>query len=114
MTPIIHNYTSKAGRTFAWDTSDNQQHYLKNIENPELQQKLINLGFVDRPIEYTYNTHGFRSAEFDRNIDIACFGCSFTMGTGIHAEDAWPNQLALATGLAVSYTHLTLPTKRIV
>jgi len=102
MTPIIHNYTSKAGKSFAWDTSDNQQHYLKNMENPELRQRLTELGYVDRPIEYCYNAHGFRSAEFDQAFDIACFGCSFTMGTGIYTEETWPNQLASQTGLTVA------------
>jgi hypothetical protein len=31
-----------------------------------------------------------------------CFGCSFTMGTGVHAQDTWPSQLQSLTGMTVS------------
>lgn len=102
MTPLIHNYSSKANRTFDWDTTDNQQHYFKNISNPDLRQRLTELGYVDRPITYRFNSHGFRGEEFGPSIDIACFGCSFTMGTGIYEEDSWPRQLAQATDLQVA------------
>jgi hypothetical protein len=102
MTPVIHNYSKMAGRTVYWDTSDNQDWYLKNTQKPELQQRLDELGFLDKKIEYQYNSHGFRTAEFDRQFDVVCFGCSFTMGTGIHAQDTWPEQLASLTGLQVA------------
>jgi hypothetical protein len=102
MTPLLHNYTKKAGRIFEWDTSDNQQAYLKNLTVPELKQKLIELGFVDCPIEYKFNSHGFRTEEFKNSIDAVCFGCSFTMGTGVHTIDTWPAQLAQLTGLKIA------------
>jgi hypothetical protein len=99
MIPLLHNYTKKAGRVFEWDTSDSQQAYLKNLTDPKLKQRLTELGFVDRPIEYKFNSHGFRTEEFENQIDAVCFGCSFTMGTGVHAIDTWPSQLAQLTGL---------------
>jgi len=102
MTPLIHNYSKLAGQTVHWDTSDNKDCYLKNINDPVTRQRLESLGFIDSPIDYTYNSHGFRTAEFDRNFDVVCFGCSFTMGTGIHATDTWPSQLAAITGLQVA------------
>jgi hypothetical protein len=102
MTPLIHNYTHKAGRTFNWDTTDNKEQYLKNIADPDIKQRLDNLGFIDNPIDYKFNRHGFRTDEFDQEFDIVCFGCSFTMGTGVHANDTWPSQLAVATGLTVA------------
>ena len=102
MTPLLHNYTKKAGRVFEWDTSDSQQAYLKNLTDPELKQKLIELGFVDCPIEYKFNSHGFRTEEFKNSIDAVCFGCSFTMGTGVHTIDTWPAQLAQLTGLKIA------------
>jgi hypothetical protein len=102
MTPIIHNYSRLAGKTVRWDTTDNQEWYLKNTKNPETHQRLVDLGFLDTTIDYRYNSHGFRTAEFDREFDVVCFGCSFTMGTGVHEQDTWPAQLADITGLQVA------------
>jgi len=102
MTPIIHNYSRVAGRTAHWDTSDNQDTYAKNLQNPTAYQRLHDLGFLNTQIDYCYNSHGFRTAEFDRTFDAVCFGCSFTMGTGVHSQDTWPEQLQTITGLSVA------------
>ena len=102
MTPLIHNYSILAGRTVHWDTSDNKNWYLKNLESPEARQRLADLGFIDTQIDYIYNSYGFRTAEFNRQFDVVCFGCSFTMGTGIHSQDTWPAQLQAMTGLQVA------------
>lgn len=102
MKPLIHNYTSKAGQVIKWDTSDNQEQYDKNLTDPAIRQRLAELGFIDRPIEYEFNSHGFRTAEFDRQFDVVCFGCSFTLGTGVYNKDTWPEQLAALTGLSVA------------
>ena len=102
MNTIIHNYSRLANRTLQWDTSDNQPQYLKNIQNPQAYQRLSDLGFVNTQINYRYNSHGFRTAEFDRPFDAVCFGCSFTMGTGVHSQDTWPEQLAAITELTVA------------
>jgi len=99
---VIHNYSRVAGRTLHWDTSDNQPGYLKNIQNPEAYQRLLDLGFLNAQIDYQYNSHGFRTEEFDHQFDAACFGCSFTMGTGVHNQDTWPEQLSAITGLATA------------
>ena len=102
MTPVIHNYSQLAGKTVYWDTMDNQAWYEKNIKNSATHAKLAELGFIDTKINYTYNSHGFRTAEFDQPIDIVCFGCSFTLGTGVHESDTWPEQLAKLTELSVA------------
>jgi hypothetical protein len=102
MTLPFHNYSLLAGKTVYWDTSDNQDAYLENLKNPKTRNKLSELGFTDAQIEYQYNSHGFRTAEFDRQFNVACFGCSFTMGTGVYAKDSWPDQLQSLTGLQVA------------
>ena len=102
MTPIIHNYSKLAGRTLHWDTTDNKEWYFKNKQNLEFRHRLAELDFLDITIDYRYNSHGFRTAEFDQQFDAVCFGCSFTMGTGVHACDTWPEQLATLTGLRVA------------
>jgi len=102
MTPIVHNYSNLAGKTVAWDTMDSHDWYQKNIQNPDLRKKLEETGYLDSNIKYQYNSHGFRTAEFDREFDVVCFGCSFTMGTGLYAHDTWPEQLKQLTGLEVA------------
>jgi hypothetical protein len=102
MKPLFHNYSHLAGKITLWDTSDNQFWYTKNTKDESTRQRLSELGFLDTQIEYQYNSHGFRTHEFDRQFDIVCFGCSFTMGTGIHARDSWPSQLETLTGLQVA------------
>jgi hypothetical protein len=102
MTPIIHNYSRLAGRTVHWDTTDSKDSYFKNLQNPRAYQRLQELGFVNTQIDYRFNSHGFRTAEFDQSFDVVCFGCSFTMGTGVYSKDTWPEQLAALTGLTVA------------
>jgi hypothetical protein len=102
MTPSIHNYSRSAGRTLHWDTTDNKDTYTQNLQNPVAYQRLNDLGFLNTQIDYCYNSHGFRTAEFDREFDAVCFGCSFTMGTGVHSRDTWPEQLSALTGMSVA------------
>lgn len=102
MNTLIHNYSQLANRTLHWDTTDNQPQYLKNIQNPEAYKRLSELGFINTQINYRYNSHGFRTTEFDRPFDAVCFGCSFTMGTGVPSQDTWPEQLATITGLTTA------------
>jgi hypothetical protein len=99
---LVHNYSSEAGQTRYWDTSDSESAYLKNIQCPEKKQQLQNLGYLNVEIEYKFNQDGFRTHELDQSFDIVCFGCSFTMGTGVHAKDSWPEQLQLLTGLQIA------------
>jgi hypothetical protein len=102
MTPLIHNYSSVANSTVYWDTSDSEATYLKNIQNPTTCQQLQDLGFLNSVIPYQFNSHGFRTAEFDQPVDIVCFGCSFTMGTGVPESDTWPSQLQKLSGMTLA------------
>lgn len=100
--PIIHNYSNVCDKILYWDTSDNEKAYLKNLQNPAKKKTLEESGYIDNPIEYRFNSHGFRTLEFDQSFDIVCFGCSFTMGVGIHNEHTWPSRLQLLTGMKVA------------
>ena len=102
MTPLIHNYSNKSGKTYLWDTSDSEENYNNNIKDPVKKQKLKDLGFLDTKISYEFNNHGFRTVEFDNTVDIVCFGCSFTMGTGVPSTDTWPSQLQKLSGMTVA------------
>ena len=102
MTLLISNYSQLAGKTVAWDTSDSEKIFLQNVQNDHTRQLLESLGFLSTPVEYKYNSHGFRTVEFDQQFDVVCFGCSYTMGTGVHEKDTWPRQLESLTGLQVA------------
>jgi hypothetical protein len=102
MTPLLHNYSSVAGQTVHWNTSDSEENYKKNLQDPQRKQFLLENSYIDCAIEYTFNSHGFRTTEFDKKFDVVCFGCSFTMGTGVRSEHTWPVQLSAMTGLRVA------------
>jgi hypothetical protein len=102
MTGLVHNYSNLAGKTVLWDTSDNEEAYRANTQDPIKRQQLQDLGYLDCDITYSFNRDGFRNAEFDRPIDVVCFGCSFTMGTGVQMQDTWPAQLQALTNLEVA------------
>lgn len=97
--PIVHNYSDFAGKTVYWDTSDSQEKYQAHIQDPVKSQMLRDLGYIDSRIEYKFNYDGFRTNEFDQHYDVVCFGCSFTMGTGVAYQNTWPAQLEKITGL---------------
>lgn len=102
MTPAASNYSHLANQTVFWDTSDNQETYQKNLKNSKAFEQLQRLNYVDYTIEYQFNSHGFRTQEFGKKLDAVCFGCSFTMGTGVRHEHTWPVQLSQLTGLQVA------------
>jgi hypothetical protein len=72
------------------------------MQCPGKKQQLQDLGYVDVDIEYKFNQDGFRTPELNQSFDMVCFGCSFTMGTGIHITDTWPSQLEKITGLKIA------------
>jgi hypothetical protein len=46
------------------------------------------------PIEYNYNSLGYRSPEFVGDEDLMILGCSYTMGDGMTEDFMWANLLA--------------------
>jgi hypothetical protein len=98
---LPHNYNTYAGTVQFWDTSDSQERYLQNLQNPGSRAQLENLGYINSVIEYRFNSEGFRGPEIE-NPDCLCLGCSFTMGTGLHEDDSWPAQFSKITGLSVA------------
>jgi hypothetical protein len=102
MKSLLHNYNHVAGKTCDWDITDSLEAWKKNMADPFCRQRLTELGYVDNPVQYKFNSHGFRTQELDLSFDAVCFGCSFTMGTGVHERDTWPAQLATMTGLKIA------------
>jgi hypothetical protein len=98
---LLHNYNNVAGTVQYWDTSDSQERYQQNLQNPKKHQKLKELGYINSVIEYKFNSQGFRCEEI-LEPDVLCFGCSFTMGTGLDEINTWPAQFSSITRLSTS------------
>ena len=96
---IPHNYHWAVNKTVLWDTSDSESTYLKHLTNPKSKLELGKLDYIDAHITYAFNSQGFRTPDFDQSVDAVCFGCSFTMGTGLFAHQTWPAQLSEISGL---------------
>lgn len=98
---LLHNYNTLAGTTQFWDTSDNFEEYQKNLSNAHKRALLDKLGYINAKIEYRFNSEGFRGPEIGQP-EALCFGCSFTMGTGLNEIDTWTAQFSSITGLSVA------------
>ena len=79
---------------------DNEKKWNSISSKIKTRKKLEQLGWLDTPIEYRYNSNNFRSIEFEEPHDaIACFGCSHTEGEGVRQEFRWSDVLANMLGL---------------
>jgi hypothetical protein len=90
---LLHNYNCVANTVQYWDTSDSSDQYLKNLRDVDNRKLLEKYNFIDAIIEYRFNSDGFRGPEII-SPECLCFGCSFTMGTGLQEEYTWPEQLS--------------------
>lgn len=52
-----------------------------------------------RKLEYTFNSDGFRSDEFDTGAGAVFVGCSFTLGVGVDEHETWARIVADQIGL---------------
>jgi hypothetical protein len=59
-------------------------------------------GFPDEKtkILVNFNTDGFRSSNFEKNIDLLSAGCSFTHGVGLPKNMTWNNMLSKEHGFS--------------
>lgn len=84
---IIPQGPGKPNSRVYWSGSDSEENFKKNPKP----------GYDEKSIIYSYNSHGFRSEEFDFNTDkknILAVGCSFTEGIGLRLEDTWVHKVS--------------------
>lgn len=87
----IHNNSRYANQTTYWSGSDNIIRWQRNMKDPENYQFLKDRGWDTKfSIQYQFNSHGFRCAEFNNTPVYIALGCSFTEGVGTPVEDTWP------------------------
>jgi len=81
---------TRKGTKVKWTVStDTEENYKANIANG----KDPLLTFKPGEIDYSYNSHGYRSDEFKRYGEILYAGCSFTEGEGLPQDLIWTSQL---------------------
>jgi hypothetical protein len=83
----------------AWFGMDSEDRYLSNRQHRA--DLLREQGWWEpAEIEYRFNRHGFRSAEFGSGPGTLFLGCSFTMGVGVAYQDTWAHIVSCALGTA--------------
>ena len=81
--PITH-FTGT--QSMKWSGADSLENFKKNKPH----------GWTEDSIDYSFNSHGYRSVEFvdksqrDDTFTVASFGCSNTFGVGVNVSDTWP------------------------
>jgi len=83
----IHQYSKYANRTFPWLSLDNKKTYAKNFATR--YNELEKYDWLDKKIDYKFNSYGFRSDEFSSDSGMVSLGCSHTCGVGIPIENSW-------------------------
>jgi hypothetical protein len=83
-----HSNSSLANQTLLWHGTDSEELYQKNLIKNRSQLEQYN--WIDQPIAYKFNSHGFRADEFDSaDPSVVFIGCSHTLGVGLPVESTW-------------------------
>lgn len=95
----FHDYTMHANSIHSWMPLDSEDQWRCNCQDPIRREMLVQHGWLpEQQITYSFNSHGFRSPEFNDSPSILCLGCSFTMGIGLPLHQTWPSILQDLTG----------------
>jgi hypothetical protein len=74
-----------------WDCTDTEELYEQN-----LQRRPPGWDWADQPVEYTWNSNGYRAPEWD-DIDWpsshVIMGCSYALGVGVNDADTLSSQM---------------------
>lgn len=91
-----HHNLRLANTELFWSGTDSLSTYKENIKNTNSRDYLNAHGWLDndKAIVYRYNSHGFRSNEFDQTPSYLALGCSFTEGIGLPLNQTWPSLLS--------------------
>lgn len=84
MLPTTSNPTNT---TVYWHGFDSEERFRQNPKP----------GYTETSITYSFNSHGFRTKEFDIHSGkkrIVFLGCSHTEGVGLRQEDTWVHKVA--------------------
>lgn len=91
-------YIQHANSTIDWCPMDNKELYESNYKKKYYM--LLENGWINSTVSYTFNKHGFRCPDFTDSPSIMFLGCSLTIGIGINIEESWSYQVANYLNLA--------------
>jgi len=97
----LHDWSHVAGQTINWLSPDSEENYQRNISDPGKRRLLQQFGWVDQHIDYTFNSDGFRTDEFDDRPNFVTIGCSFTQGVAVNRSETWAQLVSDQLGLSV-------------
>jgi hypothetical protein len=95
----LHIWSSYAGQTVHWFGPDNKVNYQQHMNDPAKRNMLQQFGWADQHIDYTFNSDGFRTDEFDSRQNFVAIGCSFTQGVGVEEHNRWTTLLSQQLGI---------------
>jgi hypothetical protein len=88
---IDHHHSHLAGKTVDWFCIDTKYVHEENLKNPARRKILEDNNWINTKVEYSFNSHGFRSDEFVPDAPaIMCLGASIVLGTAVPYENTWP------------------------
>jgi hypothetical protein len=91
-------YTKLANQTLAWLPGDTEERYKQNLILH--RDQLRELGWIDADISYSFNSCGFRCAEFTDMPTAMFLGCSHTVGIGMPVDKIWPELVSKALNMS--------------
>lgn len=95
-----HRQSHLAGQILDWCSTDDQATYQDHLDRPKKLKKLQENNWIDCGLTYRFNSHGFRTDEFDSTQSrFLVLGCSFTFGEGLHQEQIWCELVAKSLDL---------------
>jgi hypothetical protein len=86
--------SGNAGKIHQWHSQDNETNWINNSKKFGPTWR-----YFSEPIEYKFNSLGYRSPEPSNNKYFVAFGCSHTLGVGIHLDDTYCKLVADETKL---------------
>jgi hypothetical protein len=85
-TGFVPTVEHKKNTVSNWSGTDTEANFKRNPKPIYTADSIV----------YKYNSHGYRTEEFDfKNPAVLCLGCSFTEGIGVAEQDTWAKLLDL-------------------
>jgi hypothetical protein len=91
-------YRNQANTVHKWCPFDTHELWIYHRNNTEKKAALDSLNWTEDSITYKFNSHGFRSDEFDGD-GIVFLGCSLTVGIGMDLERTWAHLISTKLNL---------------
>ena len=87
------HYYNFAGKSVDWvyEPEERDQYYY-HIGKSVSKQKMIQLGWTDKNVKYSFNNENYRSDDFE-NVKVITAGCSQTFGYGVDESSLWTKKL---------------------